>query len=178
MAPKVRKLPVLQTVSPEDERAARRPAWQWIALGAVFVLSLWMPLAVLGLWIGRWIAAAWIIENPSDMARFSSAATGAERVALVIAVLVPILGSFAAACAAGGALVGRFGGSVRASHTAIVGLLSAALAWGLAGLGGALSPWPVALLSLLLFSGTGVLFSWMAGKWGLLRRRAMARVTE
>jgi hypothetical protein len=46
-----RRLPVLQTQSPEDVLADARPKWQWSLIGAGFVLTLWLPLAMISVWL-------------------------------------------------------------------------------------------------------------------------------
>src|SRR6478609_9169720 len=59
-----------------------------------------------------------------------------------------------------GALVGRFGGRAKAREAALSGSLGALVGWGLAALGGSLSPWLVAVVSLavLMIFGAGAAF--------------------
>jgi hypothetical protein len=47
----VRRLPVLQNKSPEDAAAEERPRWHWVLIGAGLVITIWIPLAFVGLWL-------------------------------------------------------------------------------------------------------------------------------
>jgi hypothetical protein len=142
----VRRLPVLQNQDTDDAAAARRPRWQWVLIGAGLVITLFLPLSWIGVWIGSWLSRA-----------ASGGASGATPIVLGVA---PVAFSFLIACAGGGALVGRFGGRAKAPEAALSGSLGALIGWGLAALGGSLSPWLVALVSLavLVISGAGAAF--------------------
>lgn len=133
----VRRLPVLQSKAPEDAAAEARPRWHWVLIGAGFVITIWIPLALIALWVGGAVAV---------------------MLSLVIA------------CASGGALVGRFGGSATLREATLAGLVAAFGAWVVALASGALVPWTVALGSgagLLIVAGG---FSWLGGRIGLARR--------
>jgi hypothetical protein len=154
----VRRLPVIQSTSSEDALAEQRPAWHWTAIGAGFVLTLWLPLAILALWLGR-LLTSFILgsADPEALARAQTAGTG-TRVALALAGVGPLFVSFAIACMAAGALVGRFGAKPGLRAATRAGAAGGAAACGLAALGGSLSPWPVALgAALLLVSGGALL---------------------
>ena len=142
----VRRLPVLQNQDTDDAAAARRPRWHWVLIGAGLVITLFLPLSLLGVWLGGVL---------------SRAAPGAEDhgFRIVLGVL-PVALSFLIACGAAGALVGRFGGKAKAREAAVSGALGAFAGWGLAALGGSLTPWLVALASLavLVILGAGAAF--------------------
>ena len=152
----VRRLTVLQNDETDDALAARRPRWQWILIGAGFVITLFLPLAQVGVWLGQ---------------RLSQAAVPSDRVALRIGLgALPVALSFLIACGGAGALVGRFGGRAKAREAALSGALGAFVGWGLAALGGALSPWLVAVTTFfaLVVFGAGAAF--IGARLGLSRR--------
>jgi hypothetical protein len=151
----VRRLPVLQNQDTDDAAAARRPRWQWVLIGAGLVITLFLPLSWLGLWLGAFLGRA---------------ASRAESSAIPIVLgVLPVALSFLIACAGAGALVGRFGGRAKAREAALSGSLGALIGWGLAALGGSLSPWLVAVTSL------GVLVTFGAGAAFLGARLALPR---
>jgi hypothetical protein len=140
----VRRLTVLQNQDTDDAAAARRPRWHWVLIGAGFVITLFLPLSMLGVWLGAVLSRA----VPS---------VGATQIVLGVA---PVALSFLVACGAAGALVGRFGGKAKTREAALSGSLGALAGWGLAALGGSLTPWLVALASLvvLVVFGAGAAF--------------------
>jgi hypothetical protein len=152
----VRRLTVLQDQDTDDAAAARRPRWHWVLIGAGFVITLFLPLSSLGVWLGHRLSAA---ASPSE--------NGALRIGLGA---LPVALSFLLACGAAGALVGRFGGRAKAREAALSGALGAFSGWGLAALGGALSPWVVAVTSffVLVIFGAGAAF--VGARLGLARR--------
>jgi hypothetical protein len=145
----VRRLTVLQNQDTDDAAAARRPRWQWVLIGAGLVITLFLPLSFLGVWLGSWLSRA--------ASRGAEGESGATPVVLGV---LPVALSFLIACAGAGALVGRFGGKAKAREAALAGSLGALISWGLAALGGSLSPWLVAVVSLavLLAFGAGAAF--------------------
>ena len=58
----VRRLPVLQNQDTDDAAAARRPRWQWVLIGAGFVITLFLPLS----WIGVRVSS---LAHPRASAR-------------------------------------------------------------------------------------------------------------
>ncbi|HEY4105529.1 MAG TPA: hypothetical protein VGM44_16640 [Polyangiaceae bacterium] len=150
----VRKLPVLQNQDTDDALAASRPRWHWVLIGAGFVLTLFLPLAQLGLWLGH---------------RLSEVASAHSGLRVGLGAL-PVACSFLFACGAAGALVGRFGGRAKTREAALAGALGAFSGWALAALGGALSPWLVALISLLVLVGFGACAAFVGARIGLSRR--------
>jgi len=145
----VRRLTVLQNQDTDDAAAARRPRWQWVLIGAGLVITLFLPLSWLGVWLGSWLSRA-----------ASAGAEGARGATPIVLGVLPVALSFLIACAGAGALVGRFGGKAKAPEAALSGSLGALIGWGLAALGGSLSPWLVAVVSLavLLIFGAGAAF--------------------
>src|SRR6478735_12640142 len=129
----VRRLPVLQNQDTDDAAAARRPRWQWVLIGAGLVITLFLPLSWLGVWLGAWLS------------RVARGAGGATPIVLGV---LPVALSFLIACGGAGALVGRFGGRAKGREAALSGSLGALIGWGLAALGGSLTPWLVAVVSL------------------------------
>jgi hypothetical protein len=152
----VRRLTVLQNQDTDDAAAARRPRWQWVLIGAGFVLTLFLPLSLLGVWLGAALSHT-----------FVTAASGATRIVLGA---LPVALSFLIACAGAGAMVGRFGGKAKAREAALSGALGAFSGWGLAAVGGSLSPFIVAASSLLVlvFFGAGAAF--LGARIALARR--------
>jgi hypothetical protein len=141
----VRRLPVIQSKTSDDLVAEARPPWHWVLIGAGFSVTIWLPLSAVALWV-----SARLPLGP-----------------------LPILISFALACFAAGGLVGRFGGRSRAREAAAGGLLGATATWSLAALGGALTPWPVAVASLLVLAAGAVILSWLGGKLGVRLRSGL-----
>ncbi len=106
--PAKRRLPVLQNVSDDPVR----PAWQWVAFGALAIVAVWVPLSAL---VGA--IAARQFTGPAD--------SSASRLAVWIisaAYLVELaLGAFA-----GGYLVGKWGPpNVGVRQAALAGATSA-----------------------------------------------------
>lgn len=149
----MRRLPVLQSKDAEDAAAEARPRWHWIAIGAGFVITLWIPLAMIALAVGRALADA-----------------AHDRVVAAFAVLLPVLSSLALACLAAGALVGRFGGRAGRREATLSGVLAALAAWLLAFGGGALTPWPVAVATAVVLPALAALFAAWGGRLGVRRR--------
>ena len=150
----VRRLTVLQNQDTDDAAAARRPRWHWVLIGAGFVITLFLPLSMLGVWLGAVLSRALPRGGPTQVV------LGAAPVAL----------SFLAACTAAGALVGRFGGKAKAREAALSGSLGALAGWGLAALGGALTPWFVALASLVVLVALGAAAAFVGARVALARR--------
>jgi len=152
----VRRLTVLQDPDTDDAAAARRPRWHWVLIGAGLVVTLFLPLSLLGVWLGTWLSRS----VPGDANRALRIVLGAAPVAL----------SFLIACAGAGALVGRFGGKAKAREAALSGSLGAFSGWGLAALGGSLSPWLVALTSLVVLVTLGAAAAFVGARFTLSRR--------
>ncbi len=152
----VRRLTVLQNQDTDDAAAARRPRWQWILIGAGLVLTLFLPLSLLGVWLGSALSQTALRQQ-----------SGATRIVLGA---LPVAVSFFGACAGAGALVGRFGGKAKAREAALSGALGAFGAWALAALGGSLSPVVVALSALVVMMAFGAGAAFAGARLALPRR--------
>ena len=163
--PPLRRLPVLQEAPGSDDG---RPAWQWTLIGALFALSIWVPLAMLSSWIASRAVRRLVGEVPPDaLADQLGTAQGATRAGLWFALTaVPIL-SFAAACLASGALVGRFGSRAGAKEAALGTALAAAVG---ALLSAAQTGWAFSLVGLLVLAPVGAGAGWLGGRLGWRRR--------
>ena len=162
----VRRLPVLQNQDTDDAAAARRPRWQWVLIGAGLVITLFLPLSGLGIWLGGWLSRAALSGGTAE-ADGTAGASGATPIVLGV---LPVALSFLIACAGAGALVGRFGGQAKAREAALSGALGALIGWGLAALGGSLSPWLVALISLAVLLVLGAAAAFVGARLTLSRR--------
>jgi hypothetical protein len=112
----IRRLPVIQTPAADDAAAASRPAWHWVLIGSGFLVTLFLPLVLLGSAVAR--------------SRF---AEGLGALPTLTAVAAGV--SLALAAALAGYLVARFGsGGTRV--TALAGGLGAFELWCLVLLGG------------------------------------------
>lgn len=151
----VRRLPVLQSQDTDDAAAARRPRWHWVLIGAGLVITLFLPLSLLGVRLGAWLS------------RLASQREPGTQIVLGVA---PVALSFLLASGAAGALVGRFGGRAKAREAALSGALGAFVGWGLAALGGSLSPWIIAVSSLVVMLIFGAAAAFLGARFGLARR--------
>jgi hypothetical protein len=147
----MRRLPVLQNASAEDEALSRRPRWHWAAIGTGFVFTMWLPLVMLALWLGARLAT---LLSPR------AGSLGAAALALV-----PVLFSFVAACVLGGALVGRFGGRAGAAEAGVGGVGAALLACVVAWLGSSVTL-AGSMLTFVVLGSIGALFGWLGGRLG------------
>jgi len=166
----VRKLPVLQNPALGDSDD-QRPPWHWVLIGAGFVFTLWIPLAIVAEWLSRALAASRVdLADAAAVAHFNATAPTGQRILLSAVLLGPLVLSFVAACVAGGMLVGRFGGRAGSREATLAGLLAAAVGWLVALIGGGLSPWSVAVASLALLGGAGAGLTRLGGWLGRRRR--------
>lgn len=162
----MRRLPVLQNQDTDDAAAARRPRWQWVLIGAGLVITLFLPLSGLGVWLGGWLSRA-ALSGRTGATDGAASASGATPIVLGV---LPVAFSFLIACGGAGALVGRFGGRAKAREAALSGSLGALIGWGLAALGGSLSPWLVALVSLAVLLVFGAVAAFVGARLTLSRR--------
>jgi tRNA-(ms[2]io[6]A)-hydroxylase len=153
-----------QTASADDGR----PAWHWTLIGGLFALSIWVPLAMLGSGVGGRVVQRIVGEgSPDALADQLARAEGSSRAALWFAVTaVPML-SFAVACLAAGALVGRFGSRAGKKEAAQGSALAAAVG---ALLTVAQAGWASSLMALLVLAPLGAGAGWLGGRLGVARR--------
>ncbi|MCC6898299.1 MAG: hypothetical protein IT377_04955 [Polyangiaceae bacterium] len=148
-----RRLPVIQS---SDDGEPRSPA-QWVAIAAALTLTLWVPIGMLAMALGRGLAA-----------RLAGAWAAAALVALAI-------GSLVLAAGATGAVVGRFGGRAGA-RAAVLGVSLATLgAWVATVSSGALAPWPVAALTLVVLGVVAAFGAALGARSGLRRRPTLGK---
>lgn len=162
--PPIRRLPVLQESRGDDDA---RPARDWIFIGALFALSIWVPMAMLGGWMTSWVVRRLTGEGSSGVgAEQVAAATQNNRVVLWLAVTILNFSAFAFSCAASGALVGRFGSRA--------GVREAVLGCGLAALVGTVfsavrGGWLASVVGMAVLVPVAGLSGWLGGwiGWGL-----------
>ncbi len=113
-----RRLPLLpsgrSSDAPEGEHHEPRPPWHWVGFGAVAILTAWLPLSA----VAAALAARIVAPPDGDAGRLARAG------AIVVAVHAAAL---AAACLAGGYVVGRWGGEGAGVREAALAGLAAAL---------------------------------------------------
>ncbi|MBX3125398.1 MAG: hypothetical protein KF718_01705 [Polyangiaceae bacterium] len=159
----VRRLPVIQNRSSEDDEASARPRSHWIAIAAGLAFTIWLPLVVVATWLGGVVSATYLGAEP-EPARAGTA---------LLLLALPIVVSFALACLAAGALVGRFGVRTTRRDAALAGALTALLASGLAALGDAFDQPTTALAVVALLAAVGAGAAALGARLG--RPRAPAR---
>jgi len=166
-----RRLPVLQNSVEEDDA---RPRWHWVPIGAAFALSIWLPLAMVTTWLGRWVIgrvlpASALPAAVEELARARAWESGLLGFALFA---LPLLG-FAVAALCAGLLVGRFGARVEARDAAWSGALAALFAALLTASSGGLLD---AAAGLAILLPDGALAGYLGGRWGKrLQRRSITR---
>jgi len=164
----MRRLPVLQTNVEDD--APRRAPWQWVAIGAALAITLWIPLLTLSLWLRARVLAGVVPTDAAELGMHIRNASAGQKLLLMLSALGPVLVPWVFACAAAGALVGRFGGAARSKHAAYSGLAAAAAGIGVAALGGALDSAAAFASSVVALAGPAAAAGWLGGKFGERRR--------
>jgi hypothetical protein len=147
-------LPVIQTPAGEDAEAAQRPAWQWLLIGAGFVLAVFVPLALLAAPLGVALARR-IVAGPP----LSAVLAGA-----------PVLAAFLLAAWAAGAVVGRFGLRAKRPTAALSGALGGSVLLGLVLLRGGFGGLAALISVSLVLLGSGAGLAWLGAGFGLRRR--------
>jgi hypothetical protein len=125
-----RRLPlVAPSPGGTDDPEPPRPPWHWIGFGTVATFATWLPLA----WIAQLVtrrmirAALGDVDSPTDAAAALAALPGGERMRLELAIAATYVLALLLGAAAGGYLVGRWGGDR-------IGVREAAVGGGVAGL--------------------------------------------
>jgi hypothetical protein len=135
----------------QDSGDPERPRWHWLLIGAGFTVTLWLPLALLGIWLGGVL---------------SSYVTGAGAWSARAA---PLVLSFLLACFASSVLVGRFGSRAGRLEAMGANLLGSALIVSFAGTSNDL-PLQVLLLSLMVLCCCALLSGWGGSVLGIKLR--------
>ncbi len=132
-----RHLPIIQSQSGGREGEERSPL-AWRAIGATLAFTLWLPLSMLGGALGRALVSTWVdSSDPEQLARFARTASSSETLLLTLALSGPAMLAFVVACGLSGAIVGRFGTTVRPKDAGVGGAAAAAVGCLVASLGGA-----------------------------------------
>jgi tRNA-(ms[2]io[6]A)-hydroxylase len=163
--PPVRRLPVLKS---DPDAGEDRPAWHWIPIGLVLIVSIWAPLAMIAGFVARRVTRALLGDLPPDelSLRLADASAG-DRFGLWFVLTATPLLAYAVSCSAAGAMVGRFGGKAGRKEAAIAGALAALAGAGLTLLNSTLAASAASLLMLVPI-GTGA--AWLGGSFGVRRR--------
>lgn len=162
--PPTRRLPVLQNAPADEER----PPWHWAVIGAVFIFSIWAPLAMVSSWIGGRVVHHLIGELPRDELSLRLAdASAADRFWLWFALTVVPVVAYGLACVGSGALVGRFGGRAGPREAAVGGALAAVSAAVVMLLQAGAD---VSVASLVVLVPVGMGGAWLGGAFGKKRR--------
>jgi hypothetical protein len=151
----VRRLPVLQNKDADVD--PNRPKWHWFVIGAGFVVTLFLPLSMLALWIGARMGPPASLEHPPSTL-------------LIVARALPVAFSFMFACGAAGFLVGRFGKLDKSREAALAGVLGAFASFGLSLLGRSSISVGSALISLAVLSVLAAFSGWFGGWLGMRRQ--------
>jgi hypothetical protein len=149
----VRRLPVLNVPTGEEAEAAERPPSQWVLIGALLEVSLFLPSSLLALWLGERLAR-------------SVGGSGASAALAALPVLLALGGSAWSA----GAISARFGIRTRPLHQVAGGALGSIFIVGLSLLGRV--PWSFGLVAAAasLVIGVGAFCAWLGARYGLRRR--------
>ena len=120
-----RRLPVLQ--NNEDEEVTR-PASQWIAIGGVGIVVMFLPLAMLAGKMTKGIMAAHLpTDQPEQMVQAYRTLAPAIRLKLSLVMLFVPSVALAVASLCGGAVVGRFGVKTTGKEATLAGLTAGGL---------------------------------------------------
>lgn len=122
-----RRLPVLQSSDADGEE--KRPAAQWIAIGAVATLIAWYPLAMLAsAWAKRSVEGLAPGDDPAATRDAFLALTQGQRMWLSVVVVVGPMVALTIAAVLGGMLVGRFGGEAGKNEGSLAGVAAGVVA--------------------------------------------------
>ncbi|WP_179955504.1 hypothetical protein [Chondromyces crocatus] len=113
-----------QTTEGEEAEGEERPPWHWAVFGMVATFAVWLPLAAGTHALLQRVLLLGVVGGELP-ARAQAVMVGANALA------------FALAAAAGGLLVGRYGGRAGRREATAGGALAAGMAWTLAVLQGA-----------------------------------------
>jgi hypothetical protein len=144
-------------------------------IGAGFTVTLWLPLAMLALWLGSGLSARILGTNSGGaLAEALAAAPAGTRHWALLAQSLPLMASFFLACFAAATLVSRFGGAAGVREAILGNLLGSAIVLGLAALAGGTDT-VVLLAALAGLALCSLLAGWAGGALGI-RLRAKQRL--
>jgi hypothetical protein len=152
-----RRLPVIQEPTGDDAEAAARPAWHWVLIGSGMLVSLFMPLALAALALGR----------TGLMVRWLGAVVAAGGAAGI---------AFALAAALAGYLMARFGPRTQRRHAVFAGLAGAVELWALVLLSGGFQSVVLGVSTLFMLSAVGAAFCAL-GAWLRWRKKITLKST-
>jgi hypothetical protein len=162
------RLPVVQSPQSDPGAVTPRSAGQWVLVGAGLILTLWMPLIVVALWVAqKWVA--WSARHAASTVEGQSIEGQLDAWWIVLAGAGPLALSFVVACIAGGAIIGRFGSTAGPRQAMLAGGSAAAFAWSLTLLSGNLGEPVVAAASAAALGAFGTVSSRIGFGWS--RRR-------
>ncbi len=159
-------LPVIR--DPDPESITPRSPWVWVLFGSIVIVSVWVPLALIALFLGSKVATHLAISG-------GSANLQVHSLAVVLPTAVLVILSFASACAVGGAVVGRFAERPRRYDAALAGTLGCFIVVFLAALGHALRPPLVGVAIALSLLSVAFPTAALGGRWGHKRRSQSAK---
>jgi predicted membrane-bound spermidine synthase len=144
---------VLNAPSGDDAEAAERPPSQWVLIGALLEVSLFLPSSLLALWLGQ---------------RLARSVDGSGAAAALVA--LPVLLALAGSAWSAAALSARFGIRTRPLHQVSGSVLGSVFILGLSLLGRV--PWSFELAAAAgsVVIGVGALAAWLGARYGLRRR--------
>jgi hypothetical protein len=148
-----RRLTVIQEPTGEDALAASRPAWHWVLIGSGLLVSLFLPLALAALALGR----TGVVVRSLGAVTAAGLAAGA---------------AFALASALAGYLMARFGPRTRRRHAVFAGLSGAAGLWCLVLFSGGFQAVFLAVSTLFMLAALGAAFCVLGAR--LHRRKKSA----
>jgi hypothetical protein len=158
------------SVGGDEEPPSSDKSWHWSVIGAVAIFLAWLPLSWLATSAARALSSSVLgIDEQVAALRWETSSLP-SKVAIVAIVLAPRVLAFLVAAAAGGAVVGRYGGSAGVKEAAVAGFGSAFTAWMIAVVMAGQMPSIGSLLSLVLVCAGGTLAAALGGRLGLSRK--------
>src|SRR5690606_3883642 len=131
-----------------------------------FTVSLWLPLAMLGLWLGSRLAlGVFDVEDSEALAGALHTASESEKLWAALLQALPLVVSFFVACLVSAMLVGRFGGNAGPRQASLGSLVGSAVVLLLAAAAGGFS-WVLALASLSAMVVCASAGGWLGGRFG------------
>jgi hypothetical protein len=155
-----RKLPVLnnapagpapESAPPTPDAEEARPPWQWSGFGMVAIFATWLPFSYVAQFTVRSALRRYGLgaDTPEAMAAQLAQLDESARTRVMLVMMFPHVLALAAACVAGGVLIGRFGAPAGPREALVAGLMTSLVAMVLSfGAGG----WSWAPLATLLIT--------------------------